>query len=85
MLPVLLVSDQSERRAHLRRTCCVIVLTVCVEAACWQHKFAGRRPMLMMPAAKSDATRKTPHSCVLISANAACSCGETSEKRTYLL
>jgi hypothetical protein len=41
--------------------------------------------MLMMPAAKSDAVRKTPHSCVLISANAACSCGETSEKRTYLL
>jgi hypothetical protein len=28
MLPVLLVSDQSERRAHLRRTCRVIVLTV---------------------------------------------------------
>ncbi len=44
-----------------------------------------RRPMLMLPAAKSDAARKTPHSCVLISANAACSCDETSEKSTYLL
>ena len=83
--PAHFVSNLQARRARSLRTCYAIVPTVArAEAACWQHKVAGRRSMRMMEVL-GMTMRKSSHSCVLISADAARSCGETSEKGTYLL